>query len=97
MPEFSITFCCAHVHTMVKYVVLWYAVEISLSFFFLRAFLFKKYTLCLFLCAWRHLWTAVIKKLDIFNIFLHHLFLHQIIESSMDNCIDKYRISIDKM
>ncbi len=31
MAEFSITFCCAHVHMMFKYVVLWYAEEISLS------------------------------------------------------------------
>ncbi len=33
MSEFSIVFCCAHVHTMCKYVVLWYAEEISLSLF----------------------------------------------------------------
>ncbi len=32
-----------------------------------------------------------------FYIFLHYLFFQQIIESSMDNCIDKYYISIDKM
>ncbi len=39
MPEFSITFCCAHVHTMFKYVVLLYAEEISLSLSLWRAFL----------------------------------------------------------
>ncbi len=31
MPKSSITFCCAHVHMMSKYVVLWYAEEIFLS------------------------------------------------------------------
>ncbi len=53
MPEFSITFCCAHVQTMFKYVVLWYAEEISLSlslfFFDFVSFLcfFSPYVICL--------------------------------------------------
>ncbi len=53
-PEFSITFCCAPMHTMFKYVVLWYAEEISLSLCE-GPFYLKKCALCLFLFAWRHL------------------------------------------
>ncbi len=62
MSEFSITFCCAPMHMMLKYVVLWYAEEISLSLsLFEGPFYLKMCFMCLFLFAWRHLQTAVIK------------------------------------
>ncbi len=57
MPEFSITFCCDHVHTMFRYVVLWYAEEISLSLslslslfegpFYLKNVLYVPFSVCL--------------------------------------------------
>ncbi len=56
MAKFSITFYCAHVHMMFKYVVLWYAEEISLSLsLFDGSFIVKMCFLCLFLFAWRPL------------------------------------------
>ncbi len=50
MPEFSITFCCVPMHTMFKYVVLWYAEEISLSLSLKGLFIKKKCALCAFFC-----------------------------------------------
>ncbi len=92
MPEFSIIFCCAPLHTMFKYVVLRYAEEISLCLSLslsLKGRFIKK--MC-FMCLFVNCSNKIAKK-----IFYIVLFLHQIIESSMDNCIDKYRISINKM
>ncbi len=53
MPEFSITFCCAPIHMMFKYVVLWYAEEISLSLslfegpFYFKNVLYVPFSVCL--------------------------------------------------
>ncbi len=80
MPEFSITFCRAHVHTMFKYVVLWYAKEITLSLsllegpFYLKNVLYVPFSVCL---------EAFVNCSNKITWNFQHIFtfiLHQIIE-----------------
>ncbi len=70
-------------HTMFKYVVLWYAEEISLSL--RRVFLFLKSANVPFSVCLEAFVTSVINNLKFSTSFC------------MDNCNDKYHISIDKM
>ncbi len=78
MAKFSITFYCAHVHMMFKYVVLWYAEEISLSLsffegsFYCKNVLFVPFSVCL------EAFVNCSNKITLhfLILFLHHLFLH---------------------